>query len=146
MTAQAEMKTPSPEDERVLAEEIARAMARRPLMSRLASIQEARAEVASTLDRLEATTIAADDALPPPIPSPSEPPPLPQMSEEEADARFAEVFDETLPPTTPPSSVEWLRRARRERRRERMRQAGGWLATIAIGATIIGTTAMMLQR
>lgn len=146
MTAQAEMKAPSVEDERALAEEIARAMARRPLMSRLASIQEARAEVASTLDRFEAATVVTDDALPPPVPSLSEPPPLPEMSEAEADARFAEVFDETLPPTTPPSSVEWLRRARRERRRERLRQAGGWLATIAIGATIIGTTAMMLQR
>jgi len=146
MTAQAEMKAPSFEDERALAEEIARAMARRPLMSRLASIHEARAEVASTLDRFEAANVLTDGALPPPVPSLSEPPPLPETSQEAADARFAEVFDETLPPTTPPSSVEWLRRARRERRRERLRQAGGWLATIAIGATIIGTTAIMLQR
>lgn len=146
MTAQAEMKAPTAEDERLLAEEIARAMARRPLMSRLASIKDARAEVASTLQNLEATTLIADEAMPPPIPARDEPPPLPDMPQADAGVQAAEVFDDTLPPTTPPSSVEWLRKARRERRRERMRQAGGWLATIAIGATIIGTTAVMLQR
>ena len=145
MTAQAETKPPSAQDERQLAEEIARAMTNRPLMSRLESIQEARSEVASTLETLETATIA-DAKTPPPLPDRAEPPPLPETPDADFAGQDAEVFDDTLPPTTPPSSVEWLRKARRERRRERLRQAGGWLATIAIGVTIIGTTAIMLQR
>lgn len=145
MTAQAEMKAPTAQDERRLAEEIAQAMAKRPLMSRLDNIAEARAQVASTLEALEGTARRGEQTTPPPLPARNEPPPLPPSADAENAPQSTAVFDDTLPPTTPPSSVEWLRKARRERRRERMRQAGAWAATIAIGVAIIGTTAVMLQ-
>ena len=45
----------------------------------------------------------------------------------------------------PPSSAEWLGKAQRERSRARLRNVAAWVATLAIGASIIATTALMLQ-
>jgi hypothetical protein len=55
-----------------------------------------------------------------------------------------EEFGETLG-AEPPASAEWLNKAQRERRRARWRTLFAWIATLAIGATIIAATLQALQ-
>jgi hypothetical protein len=121
-----------------LVDEIARAMQRRPLMNRLAHVQAAYSEL----------PIAA-----PPAPMPSVPPPIPRARAAplapEPDDRVSidqlmEEFEDLE--TTTPTSAEWVGKARRERSRARLRNLTGWLATIAIGGSIIVTTMVMLQH
>jgi hypothetical protein len=125
-----------------LVDEISRAMHRRPLMNRLAHVQAAYGELPAAVR---------------PSPAPSVPPPIPQSHaaplelgiEFEADDsvsidQLMEEFEELE--TTTPTSAEWLGKARRERSRARLRNLTGWLATIAIGGSIILITMIMLQH
>lgn len=129
MTAHATVKTvaPSSELERNLAEEIARAMRRKPLMSRIDSVAP---------DATARNAAARDDQAP-------EPEEVPHASELAPD-RHLEDFDE--PVTTPASTAKWLGKARRERNRARARHTVAWLATLVIGGTIISATFLLLPH
>jgi hypothetical protein len=143
MAAQAELKDFVPDSERALAQEIAKAM-QPPLMSRLARVQssfglaqpdhEAHAAPAAELPpAIPAPMVGAQPATPIPAPPPS--PALMDLIADDPDAGFS----------TPPS-VEWLGKARRERNRARLRNTLAWLATLAIGGTIVAGTMLMLAR
>jgi hypothetical protein len=139
MTAGAQVKSDfdGPED-RQLADDIARAMHHRPLMSRLQRVEvlhgNAAGAVAKSATRLApgpATTPAPAQALPPPLP---------------ADPRsLDEVIDDLGHFATTPPSTEWLEKAQREHRRERTRNALAWLTTLGIAGTIV-TIAFLLLR
>jgi hypothetical protein len=127
--------------ERDLVENIARAMQHRPLMRRLANVE------------------AEFSDAPPPPPSNGAGAAAPSLQEDFAirpltasrsaeavakvDRRIEAAADDAWAP--PPSSAEWLGKAQRERNRARLRNAAAWLATFAIGGTIIATTALLLQ-
>jgi hypothetical protein len=145
MGAQANLKEDDPgEPERILAEAIAKAMHYRPLMSRLERTGAASAE----LPEAPATQPASGAApLPPPIPQDPGAAPDSTLPPGAAMALIDEFLDEGGEAwTSPPSSADWLRKARRERNRARLRNAAAWLATLAIGGTIIATTMLMLPR
>jgi hypothetical protein len=120
--------------ERYLIEEIARAKRRRPLMKRLAHVEQAYAELPGKLSGITAPP------GPPPLPSiegqqvPSLTLPIDQLMEEFGGAS-----------TTPPPSAEWLKKARRERRRARVRATLAWIATLIIGAAIVAATMSALK-
>jgi hypothetical protein len=132
MAAQAELKDFVPDSERMLAQEIAKAM-QPPLMSRLARVQSTFTGLAEPDHEAHATP---PKKIPPPIPAP--PPPSPALMDfmaDDPDAGFS----------TPPS-IAWLGKARRERNRARLSNALAWLATLAIGGGIVGGTMLMLAR
>ena len=132
MAAQAELKDVVPDSERMLAQEIAKAM-QPPLMSRLARIQ---GTFAGPAEPDHETPPAQTMGMPPPILTPLPPSPaLTDLMADDPDAGFS----------TPPS-VEWLGKARRERNRARLRNALAWLATLAIGGTIVAGTMLMVAR
>jgi hypothetical protein len=146
MAAQAELKDFVPDSERMLAQEIAKAM-QPPLMSRLARIQSTFAGLAEPDHEAHATppmeipppisvphlTVGAQPAMPVAAPPPS--PALTDLMADDPDAGFS----------TPPS-VAWLGKARRERNRARLSNALAWLATLAIGGGIVAGTMLMLAR
>jgi hypothetical protein len=144
MAADAQLKEDDPDDpERILAEAIAKAMHYRPLMSRLERSGAASAE----LPEAPAMQPAAATVLPPPIPADPGPASASTLPPGAAMAQIDEFLDEGEEAwTSPPSSAEWLGKARRERNRARLRNAAGWLATLAIGGTIIATAMLMLPR
>ncbi len=134
--AAAETEDHDPELERYLVQEIARAKRRRPLMKRLARVEEAYAELPASL-----TGMTAPPAPPPlpsleavPQPSPTITLPIDQLMEE-----FGETY------TAPPASAEWLGKAQRQRRRARLRTALAWIATLIIGAAIVSATMTALK-
>jgi hypothetical protein len=120
-----------------LVDEIARAMKRRPLMNRLAHVQSAYGELPSVL------LPSAAPSVPPPIPQTYAAPLALEPDDQVSIDQLMEEFEEE---TKTPTSAEWLGKARRERSRARLRNLTGWLATIAIGGSIILITAMMLQH
>jgi hypothetical protein len=121
MTAHATTKDDMSSDEleRNLAEEIARAMQRKPLMGRLAGTTSADG------GRSGEETFGGPA-----------PPSIDQLMEED----FGE------PVTTPASTAEWLGKARRERNRARVSNAVAWLATLVIGGAIISATVLLLPQ
>ncbi len=138
MAAGAQVKSDfdGPED-RQLADDIARAMHHRPLMSRLQRVEvmhgNAAGAVAKSATRLAPAPSAPspDEALPPPLP---------------ADPRsLDEVIDDLGHFAAPPPSTEWLEKAQRQHRRERRRNALAWLTTLGIAGTIV-TVAFLLLR
>ena len=130
--------TEDPELERYLVEEIARASRRSPLMKRLQRVEAAYSELPG---RHPGTTAAP---TPPPLPSLEVAPEPPTSAEFAPIAQLMEEFGETLG-AEPPASAEWLNKAQRERRRARWRTLFAWIATLAIGATIIAATLQALQ-
>ena len=127
--------------ERNLAEDIARAMQHRPLMSRLARIEAAYTdEVPGVLPaRMSETT------LPPPIPVNDGPPatlavngsaamPIDQLMEE---------FGAEVPAL--PSPAEWLGKARREHAHARLRNVAAWFATLTIGGSILALVTLVIK-
>ncbi len=128
-------KTP----EHDLVENIARAMQHRPLMRRLANVE---AEYSDAPAARPATVAAG--AAPPPVLEDfrSGPATAARSANAVAKVGLEEAEDGWAPP---PRSAEWLGKAQRERNRARLRNAAAWLATLAIGGTIIATTALMLQ-
>ena len=138
MAARAEVKADfdGPED-RQLADDIARAMHHRPLMSRLQRVEAmhggADGAVARTAARLAPVPAAPPSisALPPPIP---------------VDPRsLDEVIDDLGHVASAPPSAEWLDNARRERRRQRNRNALAWVTTVAIASTIVAAAFLLLR-
>jgi hypothetical protein len=132
MAAQAELKDFVPDSERALAQEIAKAM-QPPLMSRLARIQSSFGLAQPDHEAHAAPAAEMPPAMP--MAAPSHSPALMDLIADDPDAGFS----------TPPS-VEWLGKARRERNRARLRNALAWLATLAIGGTIVAGTMLMLAR
>jgi len=133
MPAHAPVKEDEPRNdlERDLAEEIARAMQRRPpLMNRLAEVGPAPAGATDHMPPLSITEESAD----PPHLNGATSAPIEQLMEELGE-----------PVTTPASTAEWLGKARRERSRARLRNAAAWLATLIIGGSIISMTVLMLH-
>jgi hypothetical protein len=132
--------TEDPELERYLVEEIARAKRRRPLMKRLANV-----EAAYSADLPSFLAKAAAPAVPPPLPSLHAVPqsaPMAVANGAPIDRLMDEFHDEC---TAPPQSAEWLDNARRERRRGRLRALVAWIATVAIGTTVIAVTMQALK-
>lgn len=122
-----------PED-RQLADDIARVMHHRPLMSRLARVESAHEGAAGFVAK--SATLAAR-AEPAAVPAP---PPLPP------DARsLEEVIDDLGYAASPPPSAEWLDNARLAHRQERMRHAMGWLTTLAIASSIVAGVFLLLR-
>jgi hypothetical protein len=137
MAARAQVKPDfdGPED-RQLADDIARAMHHRPLMSRLHRVEamhgNADGAVARTASRLAPVPAPPSiAALPPPIP---------------VDPRsLDEVIDDLGHVASPPPSAEWLDNARREHRRQRNHNALAWVTTVAIASTIIAAAFLLLR-
>lgn len=140
MAAHAKLKDDhSNEFDRNLAEDIARAMQHRPLMSRLARIEAAYAELPGVLPPRAASA-------PPPIPANQDAPPSPLAANGAPATPIDQLMEEFgAETTTPPSSAEWLGKARRERNRARMRNVAAWFATLTIGGTIIALTTLMIK-
>jgi hypothetical protein len=125
------------ESARGLAEEIAKAMHHRPLMSRLARIESQFGVVPSARGATPAAT--TPPALPVGRDEPAAPPALSASIDE-----LMEEFGESV--SSPPKSVEWLGKARRERNRRRLHNVAAWLATLTIGGSIVATTILLLHR
>jgi hypothetical protein len=137
MAARAEVKADfDGPDDRQLADDIARAMHHRPLMSRLQRVEAmhggADGAVARTAARLAPVPAAPSiGALPPPIP---------------VDPRsLDEVIDDLGHVASPPPSADWLDNARREHRRQRNRNALAWVTTVVIASTIIAAAFLLLR-
>jgi hypothetical protein len=131
--------------EQDLVENIARAMQNRPLMRRLANV-EAAYSGAPVAELLTPAAPPAEETPSPPAEA-AETPPLETASPVESELakikRLVEEAEEGW--VMPPSSADWLGKAQRERSRARLRNAAAWIATFAIGGSIIATTALMLQ-
>jgi hypothetical protein len=141
MNAHATVKNDVPccDAERELAEKIARAMRRKPLMSRLGGVAQTDAAHANGSAPARATGEEAFHAGPPLAIDESAagyaPPPLDPVMDD---------FDE--PVTTPASTAQWLGKARRERNQARAAYAVAWLATLVIGGAIISATVLLLPH
>lgn len=121
-------------EDRQLADDIARVMHHRPLMSRLARVESAHEGAAGFVAKSAHLAVRPEPAAPP------APPPLP------ADARsLEEVIDDLGYAASPPPSAEWLNNARMAHRQERMRHALGWLTTLAIASTIVASVFLLLR-
>lgn len=151
MPALAQVKHAEPEgpDGRRLADEIARAMHYRPLMSRLARVETAFTEpegaAAPPLVR-DAAFAAAEaviaDTAPPPVPQSAAALPATFAYSASIEELIADAADAV---TSAPPSAEWLSNARRERQRDRMRNAAAWLTTFAIAGSIVGAALLMIR-
>ncbi len=118
MAAGAQVKSDfdGPED-RQLADDIARAMHHRPLMSRLQRVEVMHGNAAGAVAK-SATRLAPVPSAP--APAQASPPPIP------VDPRsLDEVIDDLGHFAAPPPSTEWLEKAQREHRRERSAQCLG---------------------
>jgi hypothetical protein len=125
-----------PED-RQLADDIARVMHHRPLMSRLARVETAHGEAAGFVAK-SATRVAPNQ--PAPAAAATLPPPI------SVDPRsIEEVIDDLGHVAAPPPSAAWLDKARREHRRERMRNAMAWVTTLAIAGSIVAVAFLLLR-
>ena len=138
MAAGAQVKSDfdGPED-RQLADDIARAMHHRPLMSRLQRVEvmhgNAAGDIAKSATRLAPVPSAPSpaQALPPPIP---------------ADPRsLDEVIDDLGHFAASPPSTEWLEKAQREHRRKRTSNALAWVTTVGIASTIVAVAFLLLR-
>lgn len=137
MSAQPQLKPDfdSPGDHQ-LADDIARAMHHRPLMSRLARVEAAHGDPAGSVTK-SATRMAPS----PSVPAVTEAAPLLSVDPRSIE----EVIDDLGYGASKPPSAEWLDKARREQRKERMRNAIAWVTTIAIAATIVGVAFVLLR-
>lgn len=124
--------------ERNLAEDIARAMQHRPLMSRLARIEADYGDVPGVLPARAAAT-------PPPIPASNGSPET--LAANGAPAMPIDQLMEEFGAETPtlPSSAEWLGKARREHARARARSVAAWFATLTIGGSLIALVALIIK-
>jgi hypothetical protein len=124
-----------PEDRR-LADDIARVMHHRPLMSRLARVETSHGDAANFVAK-SATRVA-----PTPAPAAAETVPPPTSTDPRS---IEEVIDDLGYAASAPPCAEWLHKARREHRKERMRNAIAWLTTIAIASTIVAAAYLLLR-
>jgi len=136
MNAVAEM-TPDldgPED-RQLADDIARVMHHRPLLSRLAQVDSVHGGGADMVARS----------------APQAPPeaaelPIDAAAVAETDPRsIEEVLDDIGHVASPPPSARWLDNARSAHRKAQVRHAIAWATTLGIALTIIGVALLLLR-
>lgn len=138
MAAGAQVKSDfdGPED-RQLADDIARAMHHRPLMSRLQRVEVMHGNAAGAVAK-SATRLAPVPSAP--APAQASPPPIP------VDPRsLDEVIDDLGHFAAPPPSTEWLENAQRAHRRERRRNGLAWLTTLGIAGTIVAVAFLLLR-
>lgn len=138
MAARAQLKSDfGAEEDHRLADDIARAMHQRPLMSRLARVEAAHGDAAVAVAKS-----AIDLATPRDEPAVVQaPPPLPV-----AELRsIEEVIDDLGYAASPPPSAEWLEKARRTKVLERRRHALAWVTTLAIAGVILTGTYLLLH-
>jgi len=139
-------------DEAQLADEIARAMHDRPLMSRLQRVGHAYpAEPNSNVYPLRGPMNPGLAAQPPPIPAYAYEPNRFEAAERaaldtnETAAVFGFHADNDDVVVVPPPSAEWLEKARRDRSIARLRDVLAWVATVAIGGAIISATMLIMN-
>jgi hypothetical protein len=135
MAARAQVKPDfdGPED-RQLANDIARVMHHRPLISRLARVEAMHGNTAGAVHSV-ASGLAGAPALAETTPASLD-----------ADPRsIEEVIDDLGYSASPPPSAQWLDKARREQRQERARHAMAWVTTSVIAATIVGGAFLLLR-
>jgi hypothetical protein len=132
MAAQAQVKPDfDGADDRQLADDIARAMRHRPLMSRLGRVDAVNAKTPAAAVR--ATPLAA-------VPDAAEPAPA------APDPRsIEEVIDDLGYGASPPPSAQWLDKARRAQRAERRRHALAWVTTLGIAGAIVASASLLLR-
>lgn len=122
-------------EEHQLADDIARAMHDRPLLSRLARVEEKHGGGEAFI--AEAATQYAPEPQPPPEPATLLP---------EIDLRsLGEVLDDLHDVPAPPPSTDWLANARRAHRQSQVRQAVAWATTLGIALAIIGLALLVLR-
>ena len=138
MAARAQVKPDfdGPED-RQLADDIARVMHHRPLMSRLARVENAHGNAAGAVAR-SVTRLDAPSPAPAAPETPSSPAPADPRSIEE-------VIDDLDYVASPPPSAEWLDKARRSQQQERRRYALAWVTTVAIAGVIVAAAFLLLR-
>jgi hypothetical protein len=124
-----------PED-RQLADDIARVMHHRPLISRLARVEAMHGNAAGVVNgTASGLAFAGAPALAETTPASLD-----------ADPRsIEEVIDDLGYSASPPPSAQWLDKARREQRQERARYAMAWVTTSVIAATILGGAFVLLR-
>jgi len=151
MPALAQVSHAEPEgpDGSRLADEIARAMHYRPLMSRLARVETAFTEPDGTSapplvtdGAFAAAGAAIADSAPPPIPQSAAALPATFAYSASIEELIADAADSV---TSVPPTADWLDKARRERQRARMRNVGAWLTTLAIAGSIFAAALLMLR-
>jgi hypothetical protein len=122
-----------------LADEIARAMHSRPLMSRLARVETSFGPPAGAAPSEDAST---DAGAPPPLPQDDAAPLAPAFT-----ASIEELIDDTTADAAAaaPPTADWLDAARRERSRDRLRNIAAWFTTFAIVGSIVGVAWLMLR-
>ena len=123
-------------EEHQLASEIAQAMNRRPLLSRLARVEPKHPDAAEFAAR--ATEKAAPEAFTENegevhAPAPADP------------RSLDEVIDDLGQVTMTPPSAEWLENARRAHRQEKVSNVIAWATTLVIAVGIIGLAALLLR-
>ncbi len=121
-------------EDRQLADDIARVMHHRPLMSRLARVEDAHGNPAVAVAKSAMRLAPAAQA------ETEEPPPIP------ADPRsIEEVIDDLGYVASLPLSAEWLDKARRSQQKERARHAFAWVTTLAIAGVIVAAAGLLLR-
>jgi hypothetical protein len=132
MAAQAQVKPDfDGAGDRQLADDIARAMRHRPLMSRLGRVDAVNAKTPAAAARVLPLAAVADAAEPPPV---------------AADPRsIEEVIDDLGYTASPPPSAQWLDTARRAHRAERRRHAIAWVTTLGIAGAIVASASLLLR-
>ena len=118
-------------DDRQLADDIARAMRHRPLMSRLGRVDAVNAK--TPVAAVRATPLAA-------VPDAAEPPPV-----AEDPRSIEEVIDDLGYAASPPPSAQWLDKARSAQRAERRRHAIAWVTTLGIAGAIVASASLLLH-
>jgi hypothetical protein len=123
-----------PED-RQLADDIARVMHHRPLMSRLARVESVHGGGADVVAQ------SAPQAAPEPAASSAQAPAPP-----DADPRsIEEMIDDLGHVASPPPTAEWLDNARRAHRKAKVRNAVAWATTLGIALVIVGFALVLLR-
>jgi len=138
VAARAQMKSDfGAEDDHRLADDIARAMHNRPLMSRLARVEAAHGDAAVTVARSAIDLVTPREE--PAVTRASPPPPAVELRSIE------EVIDDLGYAASPPPSAAWLEKARRAKTLERRRHALAWVTTLAIAGVILTGTYLLLH-
>jgi hypothetical protein len=131
--AQATPDFDGPED-RQLADDIARAMHHRPLLSRLSRVDAIHGDTAASLiDAMQSAPKVKE------IGPLEAAPPLGELRSLE------EVIDDLGNVAGAPPSAKWLENARQANRQKRVSHVVAWLTTLAIAVSIVGLAALLFR-
>jgi hypothetical protein len=122
-----------PED-RQLADDIARAMHHRPLLSRLSRVDAIHGDVPASVAAVITAAPAMQD-----VASLGAARSLGELRSLE------EVIDDLAQVSGPPPSAQWLENARRTHRQNRVSHIVAWLTTLAIAVSIVGLAALLFR-